>query len=170
MQALLHVVWQFFYYIQKYLSLGLFFGDGEDTQLRGFFNVDYAFDLDDWTSITTYIFLLGSTPISCYYWKQNFVSRLSCECEYWSLANYCCEVVWIHRLLHELGLNMSVVPTLALGSRPRQGLTKVRAKNEPRSHISCSRECKRVQGNEPKWAPTLGNGVSMDFWIFRRWL
>jgi hypothetical protein len=43
----LHVVWQFFPYIQKYPSLGLFFGEGEDTQLRGFFNADYAFDLDD---------------------------------------------------------------------------------------------------------------------------
>ncbi len=37
-----------------------------------------------------------------------------------------------------------VVATLALGSRPRQGLAKVWAKNEPESHISCSWECKRM--------------------------
>jgi flagellar basal body rod protein FlgF len=30
------------------------------------------------------------------------------------------------------------VVTLALGSQPRQGLAKVRAKSEPGSHISCS--------------------------------
>jgi hypothetical protein len=36
------------------------------------------------------------------------------------------------------------VATLALGSRPRQELAKVRAKSEPESHISCSWECKRV--------------------------
>jgi hypothetical protein len=29
------------------LSLGLFFEEGEDTQLWGFFNADYSFDLDD---------------------------------------------------------------------------------------------------------------------------
>jgi hypothetical protein len=50
MQALqtehLHVISQIFPYIQKYLSLGLFFGEGEDTQFQGFSNVDYAFDLD----------------------------------------------------------------------------------------------------------------------------
>jgi Na+-transporting NADH:ubiquinone oxidoreductase subunit NqrC len=37
-----------------------------------------------------------------------------------------------------------VVATLALDLRPKQGLAKVQAKNEPRSHISCSQECKRV--------------------------
>ncbi len=41
------------------------------------------------------------------------------------------------------------VVTLALGSRPRQGLAKMRAKNEFKSHISCSQECERVRGNEP---------------------
>jgi hypothetical protein len=42
-----------------------------------------------------------------------------------------------------------IIATLTLGSQPRQGLAKVRAKNELGSHISCSRECKRVRGNEP---------------------
>jgi hypothetical protein len=31
-----------FCYIQKYPSLGLFFGKGEDKQLKGFSNADYA--------------------------------------------------------------------------------------------------------------------------------
>jgi len=33
-----------FCYIQKYPSLGFFFGKGEDTQLWGFFDVDYPKD------------------------------------------------------------------------------------------------------------------------------
>jgi hypothetical protein len=33
---------------------------------------------------------------------------------------------------------------VTLGSLPRQGFAKVWAKNEPRSHISCSQECKKV--------------------------
>jgi hypothetical protein len=41
------------------------------------------------------------------------------------------------------------VTTLTLGSRPRQGFTRVRAKIQPRSRISFSRECKKVLGNEP---------------------
>jgi hypothetical protein len=44
------------------------------------------------------------------------------------------------------GTNRSgaTLATLALGLQPRQKLAKVQAKNEPGSHISCSRECKRV--------------------------
>jgi hypothetical protein len=41
------------------------------------------------------------------------------------------------------------VTTLALGLQPRQRLTKAWAKREPRSHISCFQECKKVWGNEP---------------------
>jgi hypothetical protein len=44
------------------------------------------------------------------------------------------------------------VATLALVSRPMQRLAKVWAKSEPRSHISCSWECKRVWGNEPSYS------------------
>jgi hypothetical protein len=43
----------------------------------------------------------------------------------------------------------NVIATLALGSQSRQKLTKVWAKSEPGSHILCSQECKRMQGNEP---------------------
>jgi hypothetical protein len=41
-------------------------------------------------------------------------------------------------------ININFVATLALGSRPKQGLTKVQAKSEAKSHISCSQECRRV--------------------------
>jgi hypothetical protein len=57
-----------------------------------------------------------------------------------SCAQYWCWAMSMHATL---------VTTLALGSRLRQGLAKVRAKSEPKSHISCSREYKRVRGNDP---------------------
>jgi len=41
------------------------------------------------------------------------------------------------------------VATLILGSWPRQGLVKVRAKSEAWSHVSCSWECGRMWWNEP---------------------
>jgi hypothetical protein len=41
------------------------------------------------------------------------------------------------------------VTTLALGSRPRQGFAKLRAKKEAGSHTTYSRECGKVWGIEP---------------------
>jgi hypothetical protein len=31
-------------------------------------------------------------------------------------------------------------------------------------------ECKGMNLHTPKWAPTLGVGILMDFWIFKKWL
>jgi len=56
---------------------------------------------------------------------------------------------------------MYIVTTLALGSRPKQGLAKVWGKSEPESHISCSWECKKVR----EWTPTLPN--ELPLWEFK---
>jgi hypothetical protein len=42
-----------------------------------------------------------------------------------------------------------IVPTLPLGSRPRQGFARLWAKKEAKSHTTYSWECERVWGNEP---------------------
>jgi hypothetical protein len=60
------------------------------------------------------------------------------------LASDACSRPPISIRFHDLHANEISVATLTLGSRPKQGLAKVRAKNEPGSHISCSQECKRV--------------------------
>jgi hypothetical protein len=55
------------------------------------------------------------------------------------------------------------VATLALGSRPRQGVARLRAKWETQEHSTCFRECKKCEGmnpHTPKWTPMLGVGVS----------
>ncbi len=39
------------------------------------------------------------------------------------------------------------VITLALGSRPKQGVARLRAKRRPGSHATCSWECKKMWGN-----------------------
>jgi len=43
-----------------------------------------------------------------------------------------------HIVINHFGQYGTSVVTLALGSRLRQGLARVRAKSEPESHISCS--------------------------------
>jgi hypothetical protein len=57
-----------------------------------------------------------------------------------------------------------------LGFTTKQGLTKVRSRVKPETHISCSWEYRRVWGNEPTHSqvtPTLEVGFLMDFRIFK---
>jgi hypothetical protein len=54
------------------------------------------------------------------------------------------------------------VATLALGSQPRQGVARLRAKWETQEHSTCSWECKECEGmnpHTPKWTPMLRVGV-----------
>jgi hypothetical protein len=65
------------------------------------------------------------------------------------------------------------VTTLVLGSRPRQGFTKVQAKSEVgiTFHVPGNvGECEGMNPHTPKWAPILGVGVLMDSQIFREQL
>ncbi len=55
------------------------------------------------------------------------------------------------------------VVTLALGSRPRQGLARLRAKKEAGSE----RKCERMNPHTPKGASTLGVGGPVDSRMFR---
>ncbi|KAL5752063.1 hypothetical protein ACOSQ2_022570 [Xanthoceras sorbifolium] len=44
--------------------------------------------------------------------KQHVVAQSSTEAEYWSLARWTAEVVWLSSLLHELGFPHSKCPIL----------------------------------------------------------
>ncbi len=64
-------------------------------------------------------------------------------------------------------------PSLGFAIKTRALLAKVQAKSEDRkSHFILSgvEECEKMNPHTPKWTPTLGIGVPMDFRIFRRWL
>ncbi len=66
--------------------------------------------------------------------------------------------------------NTIVVTTLSLGSQPRQGHGKVRVESVIRESHSHSRELKNCEGmspHTPKWTPTLGVGVLIEYQIFR---
>jgi len=64
-----------------------------------------------------------------------------------------------------------IVATLALGSRPRQGVARLPAKRgapEVMLHaLGSVRECEGIDLHTPKGTPTLGVKVLMDSWIFR---
>jgi hypothetical protein len=59
-------------------------------------------------------------------------------------------LAWVSKIEHhdffffQVHYKSTFVATLILGLRPKQGFAKVQAKTKPKSHISCSWECKRV--------------------------
>jgi hypothetical protein len=97
------------------------------------------------------------------HYKVNNLSHISC------LQNN-----KIDSLDGELTLYMYNVTTLTLGSWPRQRLAKVWGKSEAwESYFMLLGGWQygrvwKLNLHTPKWTPTLGVGIPMDFWIFRK--
>ncbi|KAG8483529.1 hypothetical protein CXB51_022381 [Gossypium anomalum] len=75
-------------------------------------NADWASSIEDRRSTTGYVLYLGKNPIAWCSKKQAMVSRSSSEVEYRSLANYVSEVLWVKKLLVEIGVGLEQTPVV----------------------------------------------------------
>lgn len=76
--------------------------DGPMT-LIGYSDADWSGDTADRKSNTGYLFQLGEATVCWASRKQTSVSLSSMEAEYFALSEACKEVVWLRRLLEEIG-------------------------------------------------------------------
>ena len=78
----------------------------------GYFDSDWAGNALDRRSTTSYCMFVGGNLVSWKSKKQCVVARSSAEVEYCSMASAACELVWLNRLLTDLGYPCSILITL----------------------------------------------------------
>ena len=88
--------------IKGTLDYGLVYESDNECRLMGYYDSDYAGDLDDRKSTAGYIFLYGSKPIAWNCCKQKVIALSSCEAEYISSTLEVCQGIWIGRFMHKL--------------------------------------------------------------------
>jgi hypothetical protein len=90
----------------RYLKQTIFYGvqihKPGSSVLQTYSDPDWAGNVDDRTSTSTYISFLGSNPISWTSKKQRVVARSSIEAEYRALANATSKTMWLSTLFKEL--------------------------------------------------------------------
>ena len=90
-------------YLKGTLDYDIKYTDASDVELIGYSDSDWAGNLDDRRSTTGYAFSIGSGVVSWSRKKQPTVSLSSTEAEYKALCAATCEVVWLRRLLQDVG-------------------------------------------------------------------
>ena len=78
----------------------------------GFTNSDWAGDLDDRKSTVSYVFTLGSGPITWTCKKQGAISLSSTEAEYHGAIEASKEALWLRQILSEFGFEQQHPTTL----------------------------------------------------------
>ncbi|XP_038701799.1 uncharacterized mitochondrial protein AtMg00810-like [Tripterygium wilfordii] len=106
--------WQVVKRVLRYLKgtrdMGVHIKPCDRLALVGFFDADWACNLEDRKSVAGYCIFLGDTIVSWSSKKQNVVAQSSTESEYRALANAACELAWIQSLLHEFSFPLPAIP------------------------------------------------------------
>ena len=92
-------------YIKGTIGYGLKIRKSDSMLVSAFVDADWAGCPYDRRSTGGFAVFLGSNLVSWCARKQATVSRSSTEAEYKALANATAEVMWIHKLLDELGIS-----------------------------------------------------------------
>ena len=90
-------------YIKGTLDYGIKYTDASDVELTGYSDFDWVGNLDDQRSTTGYVFSIGSGVVLWNSKKQPAISLSFTEEEYKALCATTYEVVWLRRLLQDVG-------------------------------------------------------------------
>eukprot|EP00253_Pinus_taeda_P004779 PITA_04779 len=103
--------------------------------LVGFTDFDWAGDPDDQKSTASYVFTLGSGPITWAYKKQATISLSSAEAEYHGAVEASKEALWLRQILSEFGFQQQHPTTLWCVNQSSIQLCKDPVQHQHSKHI-----------------------------------
>ncbi|XP_013613744.1 PREDICTED: uncharacterized mitochondrial protein AtMg00810-like [Brassica oleracea var. oleracea] len=130
-------------YLKGCPGQGIILRATSDLRLRAFCDSDWAACPSTRRSLSSYIVLLGNSPISWKTKKQNTVSHSSAEAEYRSMAVTVCELKWLKRLLKDLGVTHKEAMELFCDSKAALYIAANHVFHERTKHIEADRHSVR---------------------------
>lgn len=130
-------------YLKGCPGQGIMLKSISDMRLRVFCDADWAACPKSRRSLSSFVVLLGDSPISWKTKKQNTVSHSSTEAEYRSMAAALRELKWLKRLLRDLGVQHSAPMEMFCDSKSALYIAANPVFQERRKHIEA--DCHSVR-------------------------
>jgi hypothetical protein len=86
-------------YIKGTIDFGLFYSYSTSFDLVGYSDNDWAGDIDDRKSTTSFFFYMEDTVFTWNSKKQFIITLSTCEAEYIATTTCICHSIWLRRLL-----------------------------------------------------------------------
>lgn len=126
-------------YLKGTMELRLRFEPGQDWALIGYSDADWAGDQASRRSTTGFIFFFGVGPIAWASRRQTCVSLSSMEAEYIALSETCQELLWLRRLMADLGEDVSKATTIFEDNQSCLSFIKAERTSKRSKHIDTRR-------------------------------
>jgi hypothetical protein len=107
----------------------------EGLTLQGYTDADWASDVNDRKSTSGFAFMLASAAVSWSSKKQASTALSSTEAEYIAAAHATKELVWLRRLLSELGQNQTHPTPLHIDNQSAMAIAKNPKFHDRTKHI-----------------------------------
>jgi hypothetical protein len=90
-------------YLKSSPGKGLMFSKNDHLKVEGYMDADWAGNISDRKSTSGYFMFVGGNLVTWRSKKQNVVALSSAEAEFRGMAKGLCELLWLRRLLTEIG-------------------------------------------------------------------
>ena len=94
-------------YLKSSPGKGIMFTKGDNLDIEGYTDADWAGSIDDRRSTSGYFTFVGGNLVTWRSKKQEVVARSSAEAEYRGMAKGICELLWIRNLMQDLHIEQT---------------------------------------------------------------
>ena len=102
------IVEQILCYLKGASGHSILYSNHGHNRFKCFADIDWARSKEDRKSTTGYHVFVGGNLVSWKSKNQSVVSRSSIESEYRAMTESVCEIMWLHKLLIEVGIKTPV--------------------------------------------------------------
>ena len=91
-------------YVKTTAEFGVWYSKDTSDVLAGYFDADWAGNVNDRKSTLGGCFYMGNNLVSWITKKQNSISLSTVEAEYIATGSCCTQLLWMQKLLHDYGI------------------------------------------------------------------